>query len=100
MIWQARFNRKQRQIETELDGIKKYKINSDPSYKIIFDEELGKLFLYIHLETTESIITKERLIVHLQKLLNEDPPISVEAYSQTTVITSWKKEITNLLSEI
>ncbi|EII2985984.1 hypothetical protein V8050_004460 [Vibrio parahaemolyticus] len=98
--WQKRFFDQQRRIEIELDLIRKYKVKSNPSYKRFHDEELGKLLLFTHLETHESLVSKDKFIIYLEHLYETKPHESNQAYDQDIVANSWKIETKRLIEHI
>ena len=66
---QQRFHEQQRIIETELSSMRNHKIPNDSSYKKFYDFDLGALLVYVSLETTAELASRQRLLVRLREML-------------------------------
>ncbi len=96
---QQRFHKKQEIIEDDLRSMRQYKIPNDPRYKKFYDLGLGALLLYIALETTSELASRQRLLERLKEMLGEDLPDSSDAFSIEDVHKGWTSEIERLIRE-
>jgi len=95
---QARFHQQTRKIEADIDGLK-IKMKDNDNYERFHDEELGKLHLYILIENTINLMSKDLFINYLQKLRDDGPGIIKEAIIQSRAIDGWRNEINFLIKE-
>lgn len=85
--------------------IKTSKVQRNPAYKYLYDEQLAKAFLYNSLVDSLVLGSKEALIEELRRLLttqrvHEEIIASVIAYDDQRFLTAWKDEITTELERL
>lgn len=104
MMWneneiQQRFYRKIGIYENDLSALRHHKIPIDSRYKKLYDFELGALLVYITLETTSELESRQRLLERLKEMLKGDVPDASDAYSIENVHKGWTSEIEKLIAE-
>ncbi len=96
---QARFAAKQRMIETELKSLKTHKLSNSDFYKQAYDEQLGSLHVFIILETTATLMSRDLFVQELTDMLSRNPGDDHDAHDYQHVIDGWKRTLEDLLKE-
>lgn len=96
---QHRFHLSQGNLGNEICSIRQTKIPINSSYQKFHDFYLGAQLVYINLEKTPELASRQRLIRRLREMLKEGVPDSGEAFSIEDVRKGWKSEVIKLISE-